>query len=613
MKFPFTAPQWVVTCAVVIIVQNTVPALAAQSPIVVTATRTAETADATLASVTVIDRADIERQQAHSVGELLRGVPGISVSNSGGLGKVTAVFMRGTESDHTLVLIDGVKVGSATVGTAAFQDIPPEQIERIEIVRGPRSSLYGSEAIGGVIQIFTRKGSGPMTPSFSAGAGSHNSYRLDGGASGGADRAWYNLHLAYEQTDGFNACTGDPVSFAGCATIEPDNDGYENRSVTLGSGYRFSNGAELSFNFLRTDGDTEFDGSFQNESDTIQQVAGAKLRYAVADIWDLSLHVGRNRDESNNLHDGVFSSRFDTQRDSASLQNDISIGDTDLLTLGFDYQNDKVRSNLDFSESSRDNKGIFIQYQGQFGSHGLVAALRHDDNEQFNSEVTGNIAWGYTFANRVRLSASYGTAFKAPTFNELYFPGFGNPDLDPEESQSYEVAVVLDRTWGSLSLNAYQTDIDDLIGFDAVFVPVNIDKARIRGLEAQVKTRLWGWELNTSVTLMDPENRGEGSNKGNQLVRRPERSLRVDADKRFAQWSFGTTLLAESERYDDLANTRKLGGYGTLDLRADYALSKHWLLAAKVANLFDKDYQTAGFFKQDGRNGFISVRYRPGG
>lgn len=583
------------------------------NPVVVTATRTARTADDTLASVTVITREDIERQQVHSVAELLQGIQGISVSNNGGPGKVTSVFIRGAESDQTLVLIDGVKVGSAATGTFPFQDLPPEQIERIEIVRGPRSSLYGSEAIGGVIQIFTRKGEGRPTPTFNIGAGSNKTQRVSGGINGGTDKAWYNLNLAYETTNGFNACTGDPVSFRGCGTFEPDNDGYDNRSITLGTGYRFTRDLDVSFNFLKTRGDVDFDGDFfGNESDTILQVAGGKVRFSPVDIWEMTLSAGQNRDENNTYQDGVFISKFDTKRNTASFQNDVSTGGFGLFTLGVDYQNDKINSTTTFAEDSRHNTGVFGQYQARVFGQSLQGAIRVDDNEQFGSETTGSVAWGYTLVNQLQLMASWGTAYKAPTFNELYFPGFGNPDLDPEKSRSYEIGVSRTHSWGDISVNAYQTKIDDLIGFDAFFSPVNIDKARIRGLEAGAFASPFGWDLNGSFTLMDPKNRSSGPNRGKQLVRRPKRSFRLDLDRRFARLALGATLIAQSKRYDDLANTRKLDAYQTLDLRAEYPLLESLQLAVRVGNVLDEDYETAEFFPQEGRSYFVSLRYRPG-
>ena len=583
------------------------------APIIVTATRTAQTADETLSSVTVITRKEIERQQAQFVQDLLRGIPGVDIANNGGPGKATSVFLRGTESDHVLVLIDGIKVGSATLGTTAFQDIPVEQIERIEIVRGPRSSLYGSEAIGGVIQIFTRKGGGPLKPYFSLGGDSYHTYNASAGVSGGGERGWFSLNASGIDTEGFNACDGKPSpGGAGCFTTEPDKDGYRNLSGSLRAGYRFDNGLEMDVHALRAEGKNEFDGSFVNESESVQQVVGGTARFSPADIWHITLTAGRSRDESDNFKDGAFQSRFDTQRDTLSFQNDLSIAPDHLLTVGGDYQDDRVDGTTAYAVTSRDNTGLFTQYQGRFGAHDVQLSLRRDDNEQFGNRNTGGVAWGYALSEGLRLTASYGTAFKAPTFNELYFPGFGNPNLRPEESDSIELGLSGKATWGHWSLNAYETRINDLIAFDAsTFAPANIDQARIRGLEAVLGTRIGSWDLNTNLTLLDPENRSGGPNDGNVLPRRARQSLRLDADRDFGRYRLGATLLAAGKRYDDLANTRELGGYATIDLRAEVALAKDWRVQARVENLLDKDYETAAFFNQPGRSLYLTLRYQP--
>lgn len=582
-------------------------------PIIVTATRTARTADETLAAVTVITREEIERQQASSVQDVLRGVPGLAIANNGGPGKATSVFLRGTESDHMLVLIDGVKVGSATLGTTAFQDIPIEQIERIEIVRGPRSSLYGSEAIGGVIQIFTRKGGGAVRPYLSLGGGSFRTYNAAAGVSGGGDRGWFNLSASGIDTEGFNACDGKPSpNGAGCFVIEPDKDGYRNASGSARAGYRFANGAEVDVNALRAEGKNQFDGSFVNESKSVQQLVGSRLRFSPQAAWHVSLAAGRSRDESDNFKDGVFKSRFDTERDTVSFQNDFSVGTAQLLTAGLDYQDDRIDSTTAYAVTARDNKGLFTQYQAGFGRQDVQASLRRDDNEQFGRFTTGGAAWGYGLGNGLRLTASYGTAFKAPTFNELYFPGFGNPNLRPEESQSVELGIKGTTAGSRWSLNVYETRVDDLIAFDATTsAPANIDQARIRGLEAVIAARLKEWDLRTSLTLLDPENRASGTNRGNVLPRRAEQALRLDLDRRIGKYRLGATLFAEGRRFDDLANTRAMRGYATVDLRAEYAFAKAWRAQARIENLLDKDYETAAFFNQPGRSYFVTLRYQP--
>ncbi len=587
----------------------------ALAPVIVTASRTAETADETLASVTVITREDIERSQALSVQEVLRGLAGISIANNGGLGKNTSVFLRGTESDHVLVLIDGIKVGSATLGQAAFQDFPMEQIERIEVVRGPRSSLYGSEAIGGVIQIFTRRGGGPLTPFFSVGAGSHSTSSLFAGLSGGGERSWFHVGLSNLDTQGFNACTGKPFpGGAGCFTIEPDADGYRNRAGSLRLGHRFDNGAEVDFHALRAKGQNEFDGTFVNESESVQQVIGGRLKFSPLSRWQVSLSAGQSRDESDNFLNGVFRSRFDTRRDVFSLQNDIALGANQLATVGFDHQNDRVDSTTAFPVTSRRNEGIFAQYLARLGRHDLQASLRHDDNEQFGGETTGSVAWGYELVTGLRFTASYGTAFKAPTFNELFFPGFGNPNLQPEESRSAEVGLEgTGRAW-RWSIHAYQTQVDNLIAFDAAtFLPQNIDGARLRGIEGVASGTVAGWRIAAHATLLDPENRSSGPNHGKVLPRRAEQSFRLDVDRDIGRATFGATVAAEGRRFDDLANTRRLGSYAVVDLRAEYRPHKDWAVQLKVGNVFDKHYETAAFFPQDGTNVFVTLRYRPQG
>jgi len=581
--------------------------------IVVTATRTASTTDETLAPVTVITREEIERKQSQSAMDVLRGTPGLSISNNGGPGKNTSIFLRGAESDHVLVLINGVKAGSATSGTVGFQDIPAEQIERIEIVRGPRSALYGSEAIGGVIQIFTRDGSGPIKPSFSIGGGRYGTSSASASLSGGVGQGWFNASLSGLDTDGFNSCDGKPSpGGAGCFTNEPDKDGYRNVSGSVRAGLRFDNGATADIHWLRTRGDSDFDGTSQNESESIQQLLGGAVRFSPTSAWKMSLSGGRSDDKSDSFKNGVFSSRFDTERVTGSLQNDVSIGANHLLTVGFDYQNDKVDSTVAFALTSRDNDGVFAQYQGSLGAHDLQLALRRDDNEQFGDHNTGSAAWGYRIGNGLRLTASYGAAFKAPTLNELYYPAFGNPNLGPEKSDSTEIGLSGELTGGNWSVNAYKTKIDDLISYNAAISAAdNVDQAEIRGFEAVVAKRVDDWNFGVNLTLVDPENRSSGANLGKVLPRRTRRSLNIDVDRDVGQYRFGATLLVEGQRYDDLANARRIGGYATLDLRAEYIITKEWRLQTQLANVFDKEYETASFYNQPGRSLFVTLRYAP--
>ena len=583
----------------------------------ITASRAPQSNVDTLASVTVIDRASIERRQARSVPDALRGVPGLGISSNGGRGKATSMFLRGTESDHVLVLVDGIRIGSVTLGQSAFQDIPIDLVERIEVVRGPRSSLYGADAVGGVIQIFTRKGGGPLTPRLSVGGGSHATQDYSAGLSGGGERGWFNIGGSHLETQGFNAC--DPRSatlFAGCFVDEPDHDAYRNTGVSARAGYRLTEALSGELHYLRGAGDNEYDGSIfsGNSTDFVQDVVGARLDWQALSAWRMSLSGGRNRDLSDHYFEGVFNDTFHSERWSATWQNDIALSAGQRLTLGADWLDDRVSGTTSYAQDSRDNAAGFAQYQGRYGEHDLTLAARRDDNQQYGGHTTGSVAWGYRLAPDLRVMASWGSAFKAPTFNELYFPFFGNPNLDPEESDSFELGLAGQHAGIDWSLSAYQTQIDQMITFDSViFAPANIAKARIRGVEAVLGATLGGWDLAANLTALDPENRGHDANRGNWLPRRAKLMGEINADRRFGPWRVGATLHGEGKRYDDLANQHRLGGFVTADLRLAYALHRDWTLEGKLANLLDKDYQTARLFEQDGRNAMLTVRYAPAG
>lgn len=587
-----------------------------EKPIIVTATRTAQTADSALASVTVISRQDIERQQARSVQDVLRGIPGVSISNNGGMGKTSFVFMRGTESDHVLVLIDNIKVGSATSGTTAFENIPIDQIERIEIVRGPRSSLYGSEAIGGVIHIITRKGTGSgFRQHLNFGGGSFGTLEGATGMSYNGTQGWLNLTASGIGTQGFNACNG--ISSAGCFVDTADStlydrDGYRNVAGSMRGGYRFQNGLEIETNFMQSSGKSQFDGSFANKTVLMQQVVGGVIRYAPTAFWNFNLIAGSSREDSDNFLGTAFQSRFNTTRDTVSVLNTFTVAKDQQLTIGMDYQRDHVKSTEAYTVMSRNNWGVFAQHQMNIASHNLQFSVRHDDNQQFGSRVTGNAGWSYPLSEKFVLLANFGSAFKAPTFNELYYPGFSNPNLKPEDSLSYEFGTRGQANWGNWSINAYETHIDNLIAYDARrFAPNNIDKARIRGIEGVLSTQILSWQINTNVTLMEPLDRGSGSDRGNILPRRAEQSFRLDLNREFGKYAIGSILLVEGQRYDDLANTRKLDAYAKLDLRAEYLFAPKWRLQGRIDNVSDEHYETAAFYNQAGRSFFAMVRYQP--
>ena len=585
--------------------------------VVVTATRTEVSLRDSLVPVQVIDRAAIERSQATSLQELLRGRAGINVSNQGGPGKLSSLFVRGTASNQVLMLVDGVRIGSATSGMPTFQDLPVEQIERIEIVRGPHSSLYGSEAIGGVIQVFTRAAPEGFHHDAMAGVGSDGFRQVAGSISQRGERGWISLRAARQRTDGIDACRGTAAGWgAGCFADEPDRDGYRNTSYNLRGGVALGESVKLEAHALDVDSFNEYDGSIfgGNEAENRQQVYGVRLDWEAADRIKLSTRAGRTRDRSESFFASegsrTFASEFDTRRDTASIQADVAMAEGQQLTGGADWQDDRIDSSTPFEVESRDNLGVFVEYLGRFGAHSLQASARNDDNEQFGNHSTGSLAYGLALDHGLRLTASAGTGFKAPTFNDLYYPGFSNPALEPETSRSFNLGLAQEGAGWDWALNLFQTRIEDMIGYDSGFNLVNIDQARIRGAELTGYASLAGFDFNLELTHLDPRNDGATSAHGNLLPRRARNSGRLDVDRSFGAFNAGISATGRGHSFDDAANTVRLGGYGTVDLRLEYALSPAWTLQAKAANVFDRQYETVAWYNQPGREYQLAVRWQ---
>lgn len=583
--------------------------------VVITATRT-ETPKAELATgTTVYTRDDIERSQARTLPELLKGSLGIGITQSGGYGQPVDLFLRGTNTGHVLVLIDGIKAGSATLGATPFHLLPIDQIERVEIIRGPQSSLYGSEAIGGVIQIFTRKGGVGNKTQFTAtaGGGSYDTAHTAGTVGGAFGNNWYNLGVSNIDSQGFNVKQNS----------DPDRDGYQNTALNARVGHRFSERAEIEAFFMRSEGSNEYDSDFGGDNSAfVNQVVGLTGTVDVTDHWRSVLRLGQSRDDLDTfLADASFENRYNTTRWNVSWLNDLRLSDTQKITLGTDYRVDQVdSSDLDvfspgfntYRKRSRYDIGVFAEsHQQWFDHHFVNASLRWDENEAFGDYVTGNVGWRYNSDYGISPFASFGNAFKAPTFNELYWPdtgfGGGNPNLKPEESRSYEVGLAGNHRLGQWELRAYHTDIEQMING---WPPVNVNKARIEGLEAQISADYWGWRQTLVMNLMEPIDLSTGQ----RLQRRTDKSLSFDVSRPFGAVDVGLNVLAQGDRPDMNFNTWpatrvRLNGFVTVDLRAAWHIDKNWLLSGKLNNLFDERYQTAYPFLMADRNFFVSVQY----
>ncbi|NGO89245.1 MAG: TonB-dependent receptor [Halomonas sp.] len=562
------------------------------NPVVVTAALAPRTANESLSSVTVLDEATLRRQDPVSITDLLRGQPGVDVSSNGSFGKNSSVFLRGTGSAQNVLLIDGIRLRSATSGSAAWQYLEPRMFDRAEIVRGPRGSLYGADAMGGVIQLFTPEGreEGPQ-PRISAGGGSFNTQRLSAGISGREGGTRYSFAGSHFTTD------GQPVRRDG------DDKGYDNTSALARVSHTFDNGAEAGVLALRARGHNEYDGG---ENDFVQQVAGVYGELPLTDSWRSRLTLSESRDESDNF-DGFSESAFNTRIRAARWENTFTAGAHELVA-GAEYSEDRVDSTTAYDETSRSNAAVFTQTLLDFSPLLVQASLRFDDNQAYGEEVTGSLGLGYQLDDQHTLRASYGTAFNAPTYNQLYFPGFGNPDLEAETSHTVEAGLRGQYAQWFWDAALYQTDIDNLIAGQGL--QFNVPESRIRGAELSAGLELDAWTLAAALTYTDPENRLTGM----RLQNRASQSLRLDIDRELGEWSVGGSWLAQNHRYRDAANQDRLSGYGLVNLRAGWQFAPLWSARVTLENVLDQEYTTTRSFDgadyiNAGRAGFLSVHF----
>ena len=574
--------------------------------VVVTATRQQQRADETLSSVDVITREQIERGGHSTLTELLAAQPGIQVSSNGGPGANTGIFIRGANSGHTLVLVDGMRVGSATSGQPALETIPPELVERIEILRGPASALYGSDAIGGVIQVFTRKGTAGFHPSLRMGAGTEHSYALGATVAGGRDRLRYNVSAGRERTDGFNA-RKNPATVA-----DRDRDGFHNDYLSASASLGFRDDDEIGLTLFHSEGrnwfdsDTEYDARVSKGLDT----AGIHMRNKLADGWVSTLRLGYSKDRSHSKWSTAPTDRFDTEQTQFAWQNDVSLGGG-LLLAAVEHLEQSIDTTGTYERDTRRVDSVLRGWGGQFDKHHLQINARHDDDSQFGGKTTGLLAYGYQFLPEWRLRGSIGTAFKAPTFNDLYFPLAcfppfgcfgGNPDLKPEESLNREIGLVWEQGGLQMTATYYNNRVKNLIQWGST--PDNVGRARLEGLEWGVSATVADYRVRATIDLLDAKDEDTDA----RLVRRARRAGSLGIDRTVGKWSWGAEWRGQSERED--AGTR-LGGYGIVNAWVHHQLTPELRLELRANNVFDKDYELARNFATAGANAFVTLRYAP--
>ncbi len=582
--------------------------------IVVTAARQQQLESSVLATTTVIDREQITLWQPESVVDLLSTVAGVDLSRQGGAGQETSLFVRGTNSNHTLILVDGVRVGSATLGQTSLSAINVEQIDRIEIVRGPRAALYGSDALGAVIQIFTRQlNAGEVNLAAAAGSDHYAS----GKAAIGIGNEAFNTTLSVSRV----RSSGYDVK----RDLETDDDGYQRNSVSLKGDARIAEIWQLNWVGNLDDGDYDYDNtsaSWQGENHAdyrnyFWRVGGGIEQGAVSSM----LYLGQSRDKDEQSGNGVApgqGSRFETRRDQVSWLNRWDIDQHFTLSGGWDYYREQVEAEsawgpTDYTQTSRRANALFAHLQYDYAGWLAEAALRRDKITGLSGETTANVGIGYQFDKGPRVAVNAGTGFKAPSFNDLYYPGSGNPELNSEQSKSIELSLKLPLgRWGKAEANLYENRIDDLIQWMPVdpndpwspWLPENVAKAKIVGLEVIYAVRTGPVAHQLNLSHVDPRDRDTDQ----RLIRRAYFTGSWAATLDWQAWQAGIQYQYHGSRRS--ASYALLESYQLANLSLGYQLSSDWAVRGRVSNLFDEQYQTADAFNPPGRQYQLQLEYR---
>jgi vitamin B12 transporter len=579
--------------------------------VVVTATRIPQKLSESNQHVTVITAQEIASGGYSSLADILQARGGVEITNSGGRGQPSAVFIRGAEARHTLVLIDGLRIGSATAGGTAFEHLPLNQIDRIEIVPGAMSSLYGSDAIGGVIQIFTRKeGSGN---SAKIGAGSYGTREASAAFGRRMNDTEFSLGVGIVESRGFDA-TKPNTPFG---QHNSDSDGYRNRNFSARLAHALGGGDEVGLTAFHSEGAAHFDAGTATDDVNRQTLSAFSIygRKHVASNWTSTLRLGSTRDHSSTV--GAFPGFFQTGQRQAVWQNDVNIA-LGTLTGGIEYLGQQVKSDTVFKQTERTVKSVFGGYRGTFGAHHLQFNARHDETSQFGAHDTGLLGYSYRLTQALKIRAAGGTAFRAPTFNDLYFPDqapffFSNPNLRPERSRSREIGVDYEAGRQRLALTVFEQKIADLITIvtdPATFVSTtqNLDRVRIQGVEIAYQGVIDGWQTRADITLQDPKDEATGA----QLRRRAREHGTFAAKKTFGPWALGAEVVAAGNRFDSTteAPNSRMHGYALINLTAGYALTRDWSVNARWNNIFDREYELVQFFNTPGSNFFVWASFQ---
>ncbi len=548
--------------------------------ITVTANKFEQSINDVLASVSVIERAEIEASNVRDLPTLLSTRVGFQVNPNGGFGQNTGVSLRGTGSGDTLILIDGVRTGSATLGQKALNNVPLNSIERIEIIKGSRAAVYGSDALAGVINIITRE-SDNLSLSATFGSDSYQNYQVAGSVKSGDITTAFNA--GFEKTDNFDVLQG----------VAPDEDGYENKNLGFKVNYSDAHYGDFKLLGQYSEGFADYDSRFSPADSTIER--DDFKNYQLSAGWSKnytnqthSIDLALATDDSDNTYVdfsvGPTTSTFITKRTQVDYNGQYLLSDELNISGGVNWYNDDVsHSSQLFVEDSRDVLAVFV---GAYYDADKVLAnltVRQDDDEQFGDETTYTAAAGYHLSEDATFRISQSTGFKAPTFNDLYFPLYGNPDLQPEKSVNRELGLSVDFDIAQVDVAIFRNDIEDKIDYDANFALANIDEARYEGVEFSLSQQFFGFDSNLNFAYLSAEDEETGA----ELRNVAKRTFNWELAKQFGAFDARLDMQYRSDR--EGAVTR-LGSYTLWNLAGNYQVNEHIEISLRVENLFDKEY-----------------------
>ncbi len=603
-------------------VKNSTNIKKADETILVTANRSVQEKFDTLAAVDIFTRDNIEQIQPLSVSDLLTRVAGINVTTQGTSAHQSSVFVRGTNSDHILILVNGVRVGSATLGVKSIADIPVQLVERVEVIRGPRAALWGSDAVGGVVQIFTRElNAGEGQLGFKAG---NNSLYQGYGAFGfGNEQHSYTVSALIEQSDGYDVIVPDAGNIY--AVNQPDDDGYHRQSIALNGSSNFGEVYELELNGQFDQGSTEIDANTQYSGDEVDYENYHLLLRNHVQLNQVYLQLGLSTSQDSrednyskyNDDNGIIvpDILFTTDRNQISALAQLPLAPSSELTLGAEWYNESIDSTNNYDEDERNASAFFATGRHGIDNLKLEGSVRYDKVGDIDSEITYQLAAGYTVNDQLLFSLSHGSAFKAPSFNDLYYPWQGNPNLVAETSDTTELLTRYQHDVFSAEIAIYQSNIDNLIEWapidpddpDSPWQPTNVDQAEILGAEATFTADIFNTSNRLTLSHIDAEDKKSGK----QLARRPHFSANYNFVYTLGQLDFTFDINHQGSRYDKpSAQTKELKAYTLLDLGVNYRLNDNIFILAKITNVTDKNYQQAKEYPGAERGYSVTLDYK---